>query len=203
MGIIALHLVEGDELIAARITDGAMNVFLGSAMGKSIRFHETDMRTMGRIARGVMGMRLSSDDRIVGMQVLSHGQTLLTATERGYGKRTSIDEYPLRKRGGMGVITIKTHERNGQVVAILLVDEDDDVMLMTDSGKIIRMPVSGINVMSRNTMGVKLIDLEPGERVVDAVRLAEKEEVEEEEDLQEDAPEAGDDAGDGGEDPGE
>jgi len=174
-GIIALDLVPGDELIAARLTDGTRNVFLGSRMGKSIRFHETDVRPTGRVARGVRGMRLSSGDAIVGMEVLSHGQTLFAATENGFGKRTSIDEYPLRKRGGMGVITIKTSERNGKVVSILLVEEHDDLMLMTDIGKIIRMAISGISVISRNTQGVKLIDIEKGERVVGAARLAEKE----------------------------
>ena len=177
-GIIALDLVTGDELIAARITDGTRNVFLGSRMGKSIRFHETDVRPTGRVARGVRGMRLSAQDRIVGMEVLSHGQTLFAATENGYGKRTSIDEYPLQKRGGLGVITIKTSERNGKVVSILLVEEHDDLMLMTDIGKIIRMAISGISVISRNTQGVKLIDIEKGERVVGAARLAEKEDDE-------------------------
>jgi len=165
-----------DELIAVRITDGTRNVFLGSASGKSIRFHESDVRPSGRSARGVRGMTLANGDRIVGMEVLSHGQTLFTATEKGYGKRTSIDEYPIQKRGGRGVITIKTSERNGQVVAILLVDELDDLMLMTDTGKIIRMPIHGISVISRNTQGVRLIDIEPGERVTGAAGLAEREE---------------------------
>ena len=174
-GIIALSLVPGDELIQTRITDGTLNVFLGSAMGKSIRFHESDVRPTGRVARGVRGLRLDQGDRIVGMEVLSHGQTLFTATEKGYGKRTSIDEYPLHKRGGKGVITIKTSERNGLVVAILLVDEDDDLMLMADSGKLIRMPISGISVIRRNTQGVKLIGMTPEERVVGVARLAEKE----------------------------
>jgi DNA gyrase subunit A len=174
-GIIALGLVPGDELIATRITDGTQNVFLGSAVGKSIRFHESDVRPSGRIARGVRGLRLAQGDRIVGMEVLSHGQTLFTATENGYGKRTSIDEYPLQRRGGKGVITIKTSERNGQVVGILLVDEDDDLMLMADAGKLIRMSVSGISVISRNTQGVKLIGLSPEEKVAGVARLAEKE----------------------------
>ena len=174
-GIIALSLVPGDELIQTRITDGTLNVFLGSAMGKSIRFHESDVRPTGRVARGVRGLRLAQGDRIVGMEVLSHGQTLFTATEKGYGKRTSIDEYPLHKRGGKGVITIKTSERNGLVIAILLVDEDDDLMLMADSGKLIRMPISGISVIRRNTQGVKLIGMTPEERVVGVARLAEKE----------------------------
>ncbi len=174
-GIIALKLMAGDELIAARITDGTWNVFLCSAMGKSIRFHESNVRPSGRVARGVFGLRLAKDDRIVGMEVLSHGQTLFTATEKGYGKRTSIDEYPLHNRGGKGVITIKTTERNGQVVGMLLVDDDDDLMVMTDSGKLIRMAVKNISVISRNTQGVKLIEMTPGERVVGVARLAEKE----------------------------
>lgn len=174
-GIIALKLMPGDELIAARITDGTWNVFLCSAMGKSIRFHESNVRPSGRIARGVFGLRLVPDDRIVGMEVLSHGQTLFTATENGYGKRTSIDEYPLHNRGGKGVITIKTTERNGPVVGMLLVDDDDDLMVMTDSGKLIRMAVKNISVISRNTQGVKLIGMMPEERVVGVARLAEKE----------------------------
>ncbi|MDX2446169.1 MAG: DNA gyrase C-terminal beta-propeller domain-containing protein, partial [Desulfobacterales bacterium] len=174
-GIIALSLVEGDELISARITDGTRNVFLGSVEGKSIRFHESDVRPTGRVAQGVRGMRLSTGDHIVGMEVMGHGQTLVTATQNGYGKRTSIDAYPIQKRGGMGVITIKTSARNGKVISILLVEEDDDLMLMTDIGKIIRMPIKGISVISRNTQGVTLIDIEKGERVVGAARLAEKE----------------------------
>jgi len=174
-GIIALSLVPGDELIAARITDGTRNIFLGSATGKSIRFHESDVRPSGRVSRGVHGLRLAKGDRIVGMEVLSHGQTLFAATENGYGKRTSIDEYPLQRRGGKGVITIKTSKRNGQVVAILLVDDDDDLMLMADTGKLIRMSVSQISVISRNTQGVTLIGLLPEEKVAGVARLAEKE----------------------------
>ena len=175
-GIIALKLALDDELIGTRITDGTMNVFLGSATGKSIRFHESDVRPTGRVAGGVRGLKLAPGDHIVGMEVLSHGQTLFTATENGYGKRTSIDEYPVQKRGGKGVITIKTSERNGLVVAMLLVEEDDDLMLMTNTGKIIRMPIKGISIISRNTQGVKLIDINPGEKVIGAAGLAEKEE---------------------------
>jgi len=174
-GIIALSLVPGDELIAARIADGTLNVFLGSATGKSIRFHESDVRSSGRVARGVRGLRLAEGDNIVSMEVLSHGQTLFTATENGYGKRTSIDEYRVQKRGGKGVITIKTSQRNGQVVAILLVEDDDDLMLMGDRGKLIRMAVGDISVISRNTQGVKLMGMMPEEKVAGVARLAEKE----------------------------
>ena len=174
-GIIALDLAQGDELIAVKLSDGTQNVFLGTAVGKSIRFHEADIRPSGRKARGVRGMGLSPGDRVVGMEVLQHGQTLFTVTEKGYGKRTSVDEYPVHRRGGKGVITIKTSQRNGQVVNIILVNDDDDLMLVTNTGKLIRMPVSGTSVISRNTQGVRLIVMEPGERVVSAAGLAEKE----------------------------
>ena len=175
-GIIALKLMPDDELISARITDGTLNVFLGSLLGKSIRFHEANIRPSGRTSMGVKGMNLASGDRIVAMEVLSHGQTLFAVTENGYGKRTSIDEYPVQKRGGKGVISIKTTQRNGRVVSILLVEEENDLMLMTNIGKIIRMPIKGISVISRNTQGVKLMGLESDERIVGAARLAEKEE---------------------------
>ncbi len=175
-GIIALNILKGDELIAARITDGTLNVFLGSHGGKAIRFHESDVRPSGRVATGVRGMRLAKGDRIVGAEVLSHGQTLFAVTENGYGKRTSIDEYPVQKRGGKGVISIKTTERNGRVVGILLVSDDDDLMLMTNIGKVIRMQISTISVISRNTQGVTLMGMDADERVMGAARLAEKEE---------------------------
>lgn len=174
-GIIAVNLKEGDELIAARVTDGTQNVFLCSSLGKSIRFHESDVRPTGRTARGVRGIKLGPDDHLVGMEVLTHGQTLFTATENGYGKRTLIDEYPVQKRGGKGVITIKTNVRNGRVVTILVVGEEDEVMLITDIGKIIRLQISGISIISRNTQGVRLMVMEPEERIVGAARLAEKE----------------------------
>jgi DNA gyrase subunit A len=174
-GIIALNLIEGDELIAARLTDGTLNVFLAARRGKAIRFHESDIRPSGRVATGVRGMRLDRGDHIVGMEVLSHGQTLFAVTQNGYGKRTSIDEYPVQKRGGKGVISIKTTERNGMVVGILLVSDEDDLMLMTNIGKVIRMPVNSISVISRNTQGVKLMGMDVDERVAGAARLAEKE----------------------------
>ncbi|MDY6833019.1 MAG: DNA gyrase subunit A [Thermodesulfobacteriota bacterium] len=177
-GLIALGLADGDELIAVRITDGLLNVFLGSRNGKSVRFLESDVRPMGRLARGVKGMTLEKDDHVVGMEVLSHGSTLMTITENGYGKRTEIDEYPVNRRGGKGVITIKTTKRNGKVVAILLVEDDDELMIMTDRGKLIRISVGGVSVISRNTQGVRLIGMEEGETVTGAARLAEKEDDE-------------------------
>jgi DNA gyrase subunit A len=175
-GIIALNLGEDDELMAARLTDGTQNVFLCSLMGKSIRFHESDVRSTGRNSIGVRGMKLEEGDHLVGMEVLTHGQTMFTATENGFGKRTSIDEYPVQNRGGKGVITIKTNKRNGRVVTSLVVNDEDEVMLVTDIGKIIRLPIKGISVISRNTQGVKLMDMDANECLVSAARLAEKEE---------------------------
>lgn len=174
-GIIALSMAEGDELMAARLTDGTRQVFLCSLFGKSIRFRESDIRPSGRKSMGVRGMSLAQGDELVGMEVLTYGETLLTATEKGYGKRTLIDEYPVQKRGGKGVITIKTNERNGKVVTILAVNDEDEVMIVTDAGKIIRLAIADISVISRNTQGVKLIDIEPYERLVSAARLAEQE----------------------------
>jgi DNA gyrase subunit A len=174
-GIIAINLVENDELIAARITDGTQNIFLGSCQGKAIRFHESKIRSQGRVSRGVIGMRLSQGDWIVGMEILSDDQTLVTVTENGYGKRTATDEYSLTGRGCKGVISIKTTDRNGLVVALLLVADEDDLMLMTDHGRIIRMPVKDISIIGRNTQGVRLIGMGEAERVTGAARLAEKE----------------------------
>jgi DNA gyrase subunit A len=192
-GIIAINLLEGDELITARISDGTMNVFLGSAEGKAIRFHESDVRPSGRAASGVRGMKFSEGDHLVAMEVLNYGQTLFAVTENGFGKRTSIDEYPVHKRGGKGVIAIKASPRNGKVVAILVVDEEDDVMLMTTIGKVIRTRIKEISVISRNTQGVRLIgvDADSGDRVVGAARLGEKDEDEKPEDtIEADGPSA-------------
>ncbi len=177
-GIKAIELNEGDELIATRITDGDMNIFLGSAMGKSIRFKESDVRATGRVARGVRGLRLGKDDRIVTMEVLDHGDTLLTATENGFGKRTSIDEFHTQKRGGKGVIAIQTTKRNGLVVAFLLVDSDDELMLMTDAGKLIRVTADSMSIIGRNTKGVKLINLAESEKLIGVARLPEQKEEE-------------------------
>ncbi|MGD9016924.1 MAG: DNA gyrase subunit A [Desulfobacterales bacterium] len=185
-GIIALNLVPGDELICSRITDGAFNVFLSTASGKSIRFPESEIRPSGRVSRGVRGINLAPGDFTVGMEVMSHGKTLLTVTENGFGKRTSIDEYPVQRRGGKGVITIKTSERNGRVVSILLVEETDDTMLITNTGRMIRIAIADISVISRNTQGVKLIGMEAVESVAAAVRLSEKDDIDAE-DLEDDA----------------
>jgi DNA gyrase subunit A len=177
-GIIALTIDEGDRLIAARLTDGTTDILLASRSGKSIRFPEGDVRSMGRTARGVRGMLLEEDDRVIGMETVTDATaaTLVTVTENGYGKRTALDEYRVQSRGGKGIITIKTSERNGKVVDIKLVDEDDDLMFITDRGKVLRTGVAHLSVIGRNTQGVRLMVLEAGERIVAVAKLAEKDE---------------------------
>ncbi|AMV70406.1 DNA gyrase subunit A [Desulfuromonas carbonis] len=177
-GIIALTIDEGDRLIAARLTDGNMDILLASRGGKSIRFPETDVRPMGRTARGVRGMMLEENEQLIGMETVTDAtaSTLVTVTENGYGKRTALDEYRVQSRGGKGIITIKTSERNGQVVDIKLCDEDSDLMFITDRGKVLRTAVGDLSIIGRNTQGVRLMVLESGERIVAVAKLAEKDE---------------------------
>jgi DNA gyrase subunit A len=189
-GIIALTIADDDDLVSVRITEGTSDLLLGTRNGWAIRFREENVRPMGRTARGVRGIRLrdGEKDQVVGMAVIPREEpaTLLTVCEKGYGKRTPTSDYPTKNRGGKGVITIKTTERNGKVVGLRLVTDDDDLMLITDGGKLIRMPVAGIPTIGRNTQGVRLIRLEPAEgdkeaeQVVAMERIAEKEEGERE-----------------------
>ncbi len=175
-GIIALTIDEGDRLVSTRLTDGNMDILLASRSGKSIRFPEGDARPMGRTSRGVRGISLDNEDELIGMEVVSDATaaTLITVTENGYGKRTDLSEYRLQSRGGKGIITIKTSERNGKVVDIKLVDDDSDLMLITDRGKVLRMPISSLSIIGRNTQGVRLMVRETGERIVAVAKLAEK-----------------------------
>jgi len=184
-GIIAVNLDEGDKLITVSLTDGKQDVLLASRNGKSIRFREEDARPMGRVTRGVRGMTLEADDVVIGMVIVNEqysDSTLFTVTENGFGKRTELTEYRRQSRGGKGVITIKTNERNGCVVDINQVTDENDLMLITDQGKIIRMPIAGFSVIGRNTQGVRLMVTEETERIVAVARLAEKEETDEIED---------------------
>jgi len=176
-GIIALKIDEGDELICARITDGRQQLFFTTRAGKSLRVREDEIRPMGRVARGVKGMAVDGSS-LVGMEVISEEATILTVSENGFGKRTETREYPLRRRGGKGVLSMRTTERNGPVVGFRQVGENDEIMLITDRGRIIRMMVNEISVIGRITQGVRLIDIEPDERVVDLASLAEAEEEE-------------------------
>ncbi|MCP5059636.1 MAG: DNA gyrase subunit A [bacterium] len=171
-GIIAINLPDDDELIGARRTSGNNEVILASKAGKAIRFPEDQVRAMGRTAAGVRGMNLSGDDELVGMEILSPGATVLTVTEHGYGKRTPLDDYRIQRRGGQGIITIRTSSRNGQVVGIAQVVDDDEVMLITNGGKVLRCKVKTISTMGRATQGVRMMDLGSGEGLVSMARLA-------------------------------
>jgi DNA gyrase subunit A len=175
-GIIAQGLKTGDRLIATEITSGKDEMFLSTRHGLSIRFHEDDIRSMGRTAVGVRGISLGKGDEVVGMELLKPGGNLLTVTVNGYGKRTAVDEYRIQSRGGKGVIALRVTEKTGAVLGVAQVSEDDDVMLVTDGGKIIRMPVREIRISGRNTQGVRLIGMEENEHVASLARLAEKEE---------------------------
>ena len=173
IGIHAIGLRPGDRLIRARLTSGVDDVLLGTRHGLAIRFAEADVRTMGRTARGVRGIRLRGDDRVVGMTIVDETATLLSACENGYGKRTPYAEYPRRHRGGLGVIDIKTTERNGPVVALMTVHDSDEVMFVTANGMIVRTAVAQTRTIGRNTQGVKLINCRPDDRLVALARLVE------------------------------
>jgi len=180
-GIIATTIDEGDGLISARLTNGKHEILISTKEGQAIRFPETDVRDMGRAARGVRGISLGEKDEVVGMEVLSTDAPVLTVTEHGYGKRTDISEYRVQSRGGSGIITIKVSDRNGPVIGVRQVTDQDDVMLVTDGGKIIRSCAKEIPIIGRNTQGVRLISLDEKERVVSIARLAEDSEEETEE----------------------
>ncbi len=179
-GIIAVDLVDDDQLVNVAITDGSCDILLFTNVGKVIRFNEEDVRPMGRVSRGVRGVRLQDGQKVISLIVQAEGD-VLTATENGYGKRTSIDDYPRHGRGGQGVISIQTSERNGGVVGAVLVGDGDEIMLVTDGGTLVRTRVAEVSVMSRNTQGVRLISLGEGEKLVALERIAESED--------EDAPE--------------
>jgi len=174
-GIIAIHLDEGDELISTKLTDGQQHLFIGTKTGKAIHFPETQIRDLGRTARGIRGIRISKEDEVVGMEVVAPHTQILTVTENGYGKRTQASEYRVQNRGGSGIFTVKRTQKKGNVVGIKTVADEDELMLISNKGKIIRLRAADIPVQGRNTQGVRLITLEEGERMVAVARLAEKE----------------------------
>ncbi len=179
-GIIAINLDDGDRLISVQLTDDEKAVLLGTKKGIVIRFQVKDVRPIGRVGRGVRGITLSDDNEVIGMVIVGDGpSTILAVTEKGYGKRTDLSEYRLQGRGGKGIISIRTNQRNGNAVAFLQVSDEDEIMIVTAEGKILRLKISGIRVIGRNTQGVKFIDIEEGGRVVGAVALAEKGDKEE------------------------
>ncbi|HET9361298.1 MAG TPA: DNA gyrase subunit A [Vicinamibacterales bacterium] len=174
-GIIAMGVEQGDSVIAVGISDGKNEIFIGTRSGMAIRFPEDDVRPMGRTAYGVRGITLRDDDEVVGMDVLAAGGTILSVTEQGYGKRTGLDEYRVQARGGLGIINIQTSERNGKVIGVVQVSDDDELMLITQQGKILRMASNNIRSIGRATQGVRLIEIEGEDRAVSIARLAERE----------------------------
>jgi DNA gyrase subunit A len=192
-GIIAMGIEEGDAVIAAQISDGNGEIFIATRDGMSIRFPESDVRPTGRGAYGVRGVSLRDQDAVVTMQVLGPAGTILSVTEQGYGKRTALDEYRVQSRGGVGIINIQTSDRNGKVIGVIQVKDDDALMLITQQGKILRMASNDIRSIGRATQGVRLIDIEGDDRAVSIARLAEQEEVDrddEDKKAAEEAPEA-------------
>ncbi len=172
-GIIAVNLDEGDELIAVKRTTGQNDIIIGTKNGLCARFPEDGVRSVGRSARGVIGIRLTRGDSVVSANVVEERTTLLTVTERGFGKRSKVEEYPVHKRGAKGVISIKTTERNGKAVDHLQVKDEDEVVMITNGGKLIRTKVASISVLSRNTQGVTLMDLGDDDKIVSIGRVAE------------------------------
>ena len=170
-GIIAIELDEGDRLVGVDITDGRKDVILCSSSGKAIRFKEDDVRPMGRNAAGVRGIRLPEGEEVISLITLENEGTVLVASENGYGKRTPIEDFPVHGRGGQGVIALQISERNGRMVGALLVRPDDEVMLISSNGTLVRTPVSEISEQGRNTQGVRLIRLDDGDRLVGLERI--------------------------------
>jgi len=172
-GLIALGLAEGDTLVGAAITDGGRDVLLSASSGKAARFKESDVRAMGRTARGVRGIRLTGGQRVISLVIPDEDGHLLTASANGYGKRTRISEFPVKGRGAMGVIAMKASERNGELVAAVQVFEGDELMLISDMGTLVRTGTDGISILSRNAQGVRLINLRGEERLNSVARIAE------------------------------
>ena len=177
-GIIAVDLRNDDKLVDVAITDGEREIMLVASHGKAIRFSEADVRPMGRGAAGVRGIKLPAGHEVIGLTVVGDGM-LLSATENGFGKRTSIEDFPVQGRGGQGVIAIQTSERNGRTVGATQVGDDDEVMLISSGGTLVRTPVSDISIIGRNTQGVTLIRVEDGQRLVGVARIESIEEVDE------------------------
>jgi DNA gyrase subunit A len=177
-GINAIKLEDGDELIGVRLTDGTQDINLSTMNGLSIRFNEGDVRAVGRVAQGVRGIRLKQGDEVVSVDVLDDETALLTVTEKGYGKRTKADAYRLQSRGGKGIFTIKVTAKNGQVVGVLQVTNDDEIIIIASSGKVIRTNAKSISLIGRATQGVRLIDLTDDDKVVSVARVVDKEEEE-------------------------
>ena len=177
VGIRAINIEKGDELIDVQVTDGRNDIVLATHHGMSIRFHEKDVRDMGRTATGVKGIELDKKDQVIDMVVVRRKSTLLTVTEKGMGKRSELDEYRVQHRGGRGIITLKRADKTGNIVALKEVLPDDELMMITKKGIMIRVPVEGIRISGRNTQGVKIMNLTPGDLVVDVARVVKEDEA--------------------------
>lgn len=173
-GILAMKVEKSDRLINVKITNGKHKIILGTWEGKALCFEESDVREMGRAARGVAGMRLGKGDRIIGMEVIDNNPTILTICENGYGKRTNFDEYRVQRRGGKGIINIKTTSRNGHVVGFMKVNEKDEIIQGTQTGMIVRLSVKDVRAIGRNTQGVRLVRVKEGDKVVSVAQVAAK-----------------------------
>jgi DNA gyrase subunit A len=178
VGIRAINIEKGDELIDVQVTDGRNDIVLATRHGMSIRFHEKDVRDMGRTATGVKGIELDKKDHMIDMVVVRRKSTLLTVTEKGMGKRSELDEYRVQHRGGRGIITLKRSDKTGDIVALKEVLPEDELMMITKKGIMIRVPVEGIRISGRNTQGVKIMNLTPGDLVVDVARVVKEDEAE-------------------------
>ena len=170
-GIQAINLVENDRLIAVKLTEGNNDIVIGTRSGMAIRFHEKDVRTMGRTATGVRGIRLKPDDIVIGFIVVKNVSTLLVVTDKGYGKRSKLDDYRITHRGGKGVITVKTGDKNGKLIAMIEVNDNYELVIITEKGMVIRQGVGAIRVMGRNTQGVKVINLKDGDSIADIAKV--------------------------------
>jgi len=177
VGLRAIELDEGDELIGTALTDGSQDVMLVSSSGKTIRFKEGDVRAMGRTARGVRGIKLVKDAKMIALIIPDADKEILSVSENGYGKRTKTEDFPVYGRGGQGVIGMQTSERNGAVVGAVQVSESDEIMLISDKGTMVRTRVDEVSVQGRNTQGVRLIRLKDGEKLVGLEQVDEPDEV--------------------------
>jgi len=178
VGIRAINIEKGDELIDVQVTDGRNDIVLATRHGMSIRFHEKDVRDMGRTATGVKGIELDKKDHVIDMVVVRRKSTLLAVTEKGMGKRSELDEYRVQHRGGRGIITLKRADKTSDIVALKEVLPDDELMMITKKGIMIRVPVEGIRVSGRNTQGVKVMNLTAGDLLVDVARVVKEDEAE-------------------------
>jgi DNA gyrase subunit A len=170
-GIIAVDLEPGDRLVGVDITDGSKQIMLCSNDGKAIRFLEEDVRPMGRTAGGVRGIRLADGAEVISLIIVNEPGMILIASENGYGKLTPVEDFPVHGRGGQGVIALQTTERNGRVVGALQVSQEDQMMLISSTGTLVRTPISEVSVQGRNTQGVRLIRLDDGSRLVGLERV--------------------------------